>query len=340
MRRGHARNWHLTAIVAGVLLAGAAGVASAQGADGNWWEALPGFGRPDNQPRRTSDEDPRRRADVVDDLRTDATPLRSDVMIEALEGAIQRYQAIVDHGGWPMLPGSRMIRPEDDDERMPLLRQRLMVSGELSRRSSGGGYGFGYGDDLEPAVRRYQFNNGLRVTGRVDKPTLQALNVPAQARLAQLRVNLQRLQGPDRPADRGSLRPGQCPSLPARGRGALPGGAAASRHRRQARAPDAGRARHHQGDQLLPLLAGARERRPSRPDPAARQGARLPRQGADPRLHRLLQRAGGRSHQHRLAPGGCQPSSGSARTRGRRTRSACCVSTCPTSTASTCTTRR
>ena len=93
-----------------------------------------------------------------------------------------------------MLPGSRMIRPEDDDERMPLLRQRLMVSGELSRRSSGGGYGFGYGDDLEPAVRRYQFNNGLRVTGRVDKPTLLALNVPAQARLAQLRVNLQRLR--------------------------------------------------------------------------------------------------------------------------------------------------
>ena len=194
MRRGHARNWHLTALVAGMLLASGAGAACAQGADGSWWDALPGFSRPDNQPRRTSDEDPRRRADVVDDLRTDATPLRSDVMVEALEGAIQRYQAIVDHGGWPMLPGSRMIRPEDDDERIPLLRQRLMASGELSRRSSGGGYGFGYGDDLEPAVRRYQSSNGLRVTGRVDKPTLLALNVPAQARLAQLRVNLQRLR--------------------------------------------------------------------------------------------------------------------------------------------------
>jgi murein L,D-transpeptidase YcbB/YkuD len=41
-------------------------------------------------------------------------------------------------------------------------------------------------------VRRYQENNGLRVTGRVDKPTLAALNVPAQARLQQLRVNLNR----------------------------------------------------------------------------------------------------------------------------------------------------
>ena len=154
-------------------------------------------------------------------------------------------------------------------------------------------------------MRRFQHNNGLRVTGRVDKPTLQALNVPAQARLAQLRVNLQRLQRADGAADRGSLRPGQRRRLPARGGGAPPGGASAPRHRRQARAPDAGRARHHQGDQFLPLLARPRERRPSRPDPAARQGARVPRQGADPRLHRLLQRPGGRSHQHRLAPGGC-----------------------------------
>jgi len=191
MRRSLGRNWNRTAIVAAVLLVVAAGAASAQGAEGNWWEAITGSG---SQPRRTSDEDPRRRAEVLDDLRTDATPLRSDVMIEALEGAIQRYQAIVDRGGWPMVPGSRMFRPEDDDERMPVLRQRLMISGELSRRAASSGFGFGYGEDLEPAVRRFQHNNGLRVTGRVDKPTLLALNVPAQARLAQLRVNMQRLR--------------------------------------------------------------------------------------------------------------------------------------------------
>ena len=167
------------------------GHAAAQEADGRWWEAIPGFGRPESQPRRTSDEEPRRRAEAIDDLRPDATPLRSDLMIEALEAAIHRYQRIVSNGGWPAIPGSRMIRPEDNDERMPLLRHRLTMSGELSRRSSDG---FGFGDDVELAVRRFQFNNGLRVTGRVDKPTLLALNVPAQARLAQLRTNQQRLR--------------------------------------------------------------------------------------------------------------------------------------------------
>ncbi len=188
MRRGLHSNRYLTAFAAGMLLALASGAACAQGSE--WWQVFPGFGSPE-QPRRASDEDPRRRAEVVDDLRTDATPLRSDVMIMALESAVEHYQAIVSNGGWPVIPGSRMFRPEDDDERMPVLRQRLIISGELSRR---GANGYGFGDDLEPAVRRFQFNNGLRVTGRVDKPTLQALNVPAQARLAQLRVNLARLR--------------------------------------------------------------------------------------------------------------------------------------------------
>jgi len=189
MRRSLGRYWHLTALVAGMLLVMATGRASAQDSGVHWWEVIPGFGHQE-KPRRASDEDLRARAEVLDDLRPDANPWRSDVMIEALEGAVQRYQSIVANGGWPMVPSTR--RPEDDDQRAPLLRQRLMISGELSRKAASG-FGYGY-EDLEPAVRRFQHNNGLRATGRLDTSTLQALNVPAQARLAQLRVNLQRLR--------------------------------------------------------------------------------------------------------------------------------------------------
>src|SRR5262249_5984621 len=72
---------------------------------------------------------------------------------------------------------------------------RLMISGELPRRQSEGfSFGFDSNDDLEAAVRRFQLNFGLRVSGRVDKPTLLALNVPANARLQQLRINLARLR--------------------------------------------------------------------------------------------------------------------------------------------------
>ena len=191
MRRSFGNRGSFLALVActAIAAAGATG-AAAQGSDGRWWEAFPGFGRFD-QPHRTANEDERKRPEVLDDLRPDATPWRSEAMIEALEQAIQHYQRIASSGGWPTIPGTRMIRPEDNDDRIPVLRQRLMISGELQRRQSDG---FSFGDDLEGAVRRFQSNHGLRVSGRVDKPTLQALNVSAQVRLAQLRLNQQRLR--------------------------------------------------------------------------------------------------------------------------------------------------
>jgi L,D-transpeptidase YcbB len=168
-------------------LAATAGSASAQ----EWWETFPGFKKQES-PRPVNDE--QRRQDALTDLRTDRTPLRSQEMIEALETAVQRYQEIVSKGGWPSIPGSRTIRAEDNDERVGLLHRRLSMSGEMRRRPTQTLFGVDYTDDLEGAIRRFQENNGLRVTGRADRATLQALNIPAIARLAQLKVNLQRLR--------------------------------------------------------------------------------------------------------------------------------------------------
>jgi murein L,D-transpeptidase YcbB/YkuD len=176
----------------GVGLTLAASGAHAQGSEARWWEAIPGFGRMEARSDHDAGDDPRRRPDMVDDLRPNATPMRSDTMLEALERAIQRYQGIVSAGGWPVIPGTRMIRPGDDDERMPVLRRRLVIGGFLRPQEEDG---FSSSDEeLEAAVRRFQFHNGLRISGRADKATLAALNVSAQARLQELRVNLARLR--------------------------------------------------------------------------------------------------------------------------------------------------
>ncbi|MDX2202731.1 MAG: L,D-transpeptidase family protein [Hyphomicrobiaceae bacterium] len=135
----------------------------------------------------------RRQPEPLADLRTSNVPLRSDVMVEALEKAVERYQQLASAGGWPAIPAARSIRLEDDDERLPLVRKRLAMSGELQRRTAALG-DFTGADDLETAVRRYQENNGLRPTGRLDKYTLQTMNVSAQSRLQQLRINLSRLR--------------------------------------------------------------------------------------------------------------------------------------------------
>ena len=143
-------------------------------------------------------------AEPQNDLRPNAVPFRSEEMIEALDAAIRRYEQIAAKGNWPQIPGTRMIRPEDDDERIPILRERLVKSGELRAQSGVWARSYSFDGELMDSVRRFQQNHGLRVTGRVDRTTIAALNVPVEARLQQLRINLDRLRGlmRDRPEDR------------------------------------------------------------------------------------------------------------------------------------------
>ena len=165
--------------------------AEAQAAEANWWEQIPGFGSPGYTERRPEKRE--RKPDQLDDLRPDPTPWRSDEMLKAIEGAIAQYQQIVQKGGWPAIPSNRMIRPGDDDERIPLVRRRLRASGDLPGKSTG--YeSMSFDDDLEQAVRRFQGRHGIRVTGRIDRPTFAVLNVSAEARLAQLKLNYNRIR--------------------------------------------------------------------------------------------------------------------------------------------------
>lgn len=109
-------------------LAVAALASPALAQDSQWWQNFPGF-KNTEQPQPAANDD-RRRADALNDLRPDKVPMRSQEMVEALDGAIQRYQQIVSNGGWPAIPGTRPIRPEDNDERVGLLYRRLAASGE------------------------------------------------------------------------------------------------------------------------------------------------------------------------------------------------------------------
>jgi murein L,D-transpeptidase YcbB/YkuD len=196
-RLGHVRN--LCCVLGlGLTIGTALGMAPAA-AQEEWWEkTFPGFGRPGgdaaSRPRQTSLEERKQQPQQLNDLRPDRTPLRSHEMIDALEAAIARYQAIVSKGGWPVIPGDQPIRPEDSDERVAILYKRLSISGEWKTPPKQTLFGEDYSEGMEAAVRRFQENNGLRVTGRVDRQTLQALNVPAMMRLAQLRINLQRIR--------------------------------------------------------------------------------------------------------------------------------------------------
>lgn len=116
-------------------------------------------------------------------------PLLSAESIAGLRAAIDYYQRVVLNGGWPTLPEGT-IRLGDSGEHVSLLRQRLAITGDLRVTSS---RPWEFDPYLEEAVARFQARHGLRVSGLVDRRTLQALNVPAASRLRQLQINMARL---------------------------------------------------------------------------------------------------------------------------------------------------
>ena len=114
----------------------------------------------------------------------------SKANIEPTKMAIKRYADIVAAGGWPPLP-DRQLQALQSDPAVAILRMRLAASGDLKDEGSTSN---SFDLTLEKAVKRFQASNGLTPTGIVDKRTVAALNVPADARLKQLKANLARLQ--------------------------------------------------------------------------------------------------------------------------------------------------
>jgi len=117
-------------------------------------------------------------------------PTLSAANVAATRAAIKRYTDIVTLGGWEPLPTDVQLRQGMFHPAVALLRRRLLLSGDL-QEAGGNPQEFDY--YVDKAVKRYQASNGLAPTGVVDRHTLAALNVPAAARLKQLKTNLERL---------------------------------------------------------------------------------------------------------------------------------------------------
>ncbi len=117
-------------------------------------------------------------------------PTLSPTNIEATRRVIKDYEKIVAEGGWKPLENHE-LQSGMSGQLVADLATRLRQSGDL-REESYSPDSFGY--ELEKAVKRFQATNGLAPTGIVDKRTIAALNVPASARLKQLKNGLARLR--------------------------------------------------------------------------------------------------------------------------------------------------
>jgi L,D-transpeptidase YcbB len=140
-----------------------------------------------------------RRSDMIRALEEAGDASKPGKVLEALAPRQPEYARLLVElrrlreqaaaGGWDAIPAGTPLGEGDHDPRVRALRQRLLAAGDLSRDQ---------GDpevlsrNVAEAVRTFQTRHGLRVTGAVDGATLQALNVPAEERVQQVLVNLER----------------------------------------------------------------------------------------------------------------------------------------------------
>jgi len=107
-----------------------------------------------------------------------------------LKAALARYRHIEQQGGWgePVPPGPT-LKPGMTDARVADLRKRLAATGDLPSADLTSTL---FDDSVEAGVKQFQRQHGLEADGLVGKATLAAMNVPVEARIDQIRVNLER----------------------------------------------------------------------------------------------------------------------------------------------------
>ena len=110
---------------------------------------------------------------------------------ERLKAALVRYRALAAQGGWAPIAEGPVLKPGMTDPRVPALRRRLALWGDLEIASAAADPEL-YGADLVRAVARMQWRHGLEPDGVVGRKTLAAFNVPLEQRIRQMTINLER----------------------------------------------------------------------------------------------------------------------------------------------------
>jgi murein L,D-transpeptidase YcbB/YkuD len=107
-----------------------------------------------------------------------------------LKRELARYRSAVGAVEPAAIPAGAALKPGASDGRVPLLRARLVASGDLAATDVPDPAL--YDAALEAALRRFQARMGLESDGVAGAGTLAELNVPLAERMRTLRVNLDR----------------------------------------------------------------------------------------------------------------------------------------------------
>ena len=116
-----------------------------------------------------------------------------------LRQALGRYRELKALGGWGSIDSGATLRLGETEPRVPQLRKRLWLEGDLSGVE---GAGDRYELELQQGLKQFQRRHGLSADGTLGPMSLQALNAPVEVRIDQILRNMERWRWEDN-------RPGQ-----------------------------------------------------------------------------------------------------------------------------------
>ena len=116
-------------------------------------------------------------------------PTYDEGTVQRIRDAALSYSDIAVRGGWPTIPADAKFALGVQGAHDDLLRQRLLMSGDLGGDKDKGAHD----DTVVEALKRFQSRHGLAPTGTMTPRTLVALNVSVQKRIKQLEASLDRL---------------------------------------------------------------------------------------------------------------------------------------------------
>jgi murein L,D-transpeptidase YcbB/YkuD len=113
-----------------------------------------------------------------------------------LRSAYKNWHELYSEVSWPIVPPGPLLRPDMEDARVPILRQRLAtLSNGVDQQNISHSHGTDHYDgELVIMLKDFQASHQLKVDGVVGPETLSALNLSRHFREEQLKINLERMR--------------------------------------------------------------------------------------------------------------------------------------------------
>ncbi len=108
-----------------------------------------------------------------------------------LRKGLKRYREIAQNGGWPTIPEGQTLKKGMTDPRVAIVRNYFKVTGDLPGSTTAENPGL-FDEELEKAVKAFQFRHNLTQDGAIGKGTLGQMNVPVEKRIDMIRINMER----------------------------------------------------------------------------------------------------------------------------------------------------